>query len=139
MTGPFVPVGILNLIRAVLGIPHHRFNLFVKCSRNAINSVDDHPGNAAADLTDQFRRNNAVPSFGGSMAVQFFNARLRVLGKSEPSSIGLKMTHPVTILGRSIEVLNAHNLGILFVAKPIENIMVTSNITYTHNEGGNCP
>jgi hypothetical protein len=32
MTGPFVPVGILNLIRAVVGIPHHRFNLFVKCS-----------------------------------------------------------------------------------------------------------
>jgi hypothetical protein len=25
-------VGILNLIRAVVGIPHHRFNLFVKCS-----------------------------------------------------------------------------------------------------------
>jgi hypothetical protein len=25
-------VGILNLIRAFLGIPHHRFNLFVKCS-----------------------------------------------------------------------------------------------------------
>lgn len=33
MTGPFVPVGILNPIRAVVGIPHHRFNLFVKCSR----------------------------------------------------------------------------------------------------------
>ena len=32
MTGPFVPVGILNPIRAVVGIPHHRFNLFVKCS-----------------------------------------------------------------------------------------------------------
>jgi hypothetical protein len=26
-------VGILNPIRAVVGIPHHRFNLFVKCSR----------------------------------------------------------------------------------------------------------
>jgi hypothetical protein len=32
MTGPFVPVRILNLIRAFVGIPHHRFNLFVKCS-----------------------------------------------------------------------------------------------------------
>src|SRR5258706_211288 len=32
MTGPFVPVRILNPIRAVVGIPHHRFNLFVKCS-----------------------------------------------------------------------------------------------------------
>jgi hypothetical protein len=32
MTGPFVPVGILNPIRAVLGILHHRFNLFVECS-----------------------------------------------------------------------------------------------------------
>jgi hypothetical protein len=32
MTGPFVPVGILNPIRAVVGIPHHRFNLFVECS-----------------------------------------------------------------------------------------------------------
>jgi hypothetical protein len=35
MTGPFVPVRILNLIRAFVGIPHHRFNLFVKCSRCA--------------------------------------------------------------------------------------------------------
>jgi hypothetical protein len=26
-------VGILNPIRAVVGIPHHRFNLSVKCSR----------------------------------------------------------------------------------------------------------
>jgi hypothetical protein len=33
MTGPFVPVGILNPIRAVVGIPRHRFNLSVKCSR----------------------------------------------------------------------------------------------------------
>jgi hypothetical protein len=33
MTGPFVPVGILNPIRAVVGIPHYRFNLFVECSR----------------------------------------------------------------------------------------------------------
>jgi hypothetical protein len=32
MTGPFVPVGMLNLIRAVMRI-HNRFNLFVKCSR----------------------------------------------------------------------------------------------------------
>ena len=32
MTGPFVPVRILNPIRAVVGIPHHRFNLFAKCS-----------------------------------------------------------------------------------------------------------
>src|SRR5260221_14758101 len=35
MTGPFVPVRILNPIRAVVGIPHHRFNLFVKCSNTA--------------------------------------------------------------------------------------------------------
>src|SRR5258708_13315070 len=33
MTGPFVPVAMLNLIRAVLGIHHHRFNLSVKRSR----------------------------------------------------------------------------------------------------------
>jgi hypothetical protein len=32
MTGLPVPVGTLNLIRAVLGIHHHRFDLFVKCS-----------------------------------------------------------------------------------------------------------
>jgi hypothetical protein len=32
MTGPFVPVGILNPIRAFVGIPHHRFNLSVKCA-----------------------------------------------------------------------------------------------------------
>jgi len=32
MTGPFVPVGILNPIRAVVGIHHQRFNLFVKRS-----------------------------------------------------------------------------------------------------------
>jgi hypothetical protein len=35
MTGPFVPVGILNPIRAVVGIPHYRFNLFVECSSKA--------------------------------------------------------------------------------------------------------
>jgi transposase len=35
MTGPLVPVGILNLIRAFVGIPHHRFNLSVKCSRRS--------------------------------------------------------------------------------------------------------
>src|SRR4029077_5757741 len=29
---PFVPVTILNPIRAVLGIHNHRFNLFGKCS-----------------------------------------------------------------------------------------------------------
>src|SRR6266852_4890270 len=33
MTGPFVPAEMLNLIRAVLGIHHHRFNLSVKRSR----------------------------------------------------------------------------------------------------------
>src|SRR5258707_3198477 len=33
ITGPFVPVAMLNLIRAVLGIHHHRFNLSVKRSR----------------------------------------------------------------------------------------------------------
>ncbi len=32
MTGPFVPVAMLNLIRALLGIHHHRFNLSVKRS-----------------------------------------------------------------------------------------------------------
>jgi putative SOS response-associated peptidase YedK len=32
MTGLPVPVGTLNLIRAVWGIHHHRFDLFVKCS-----------------------------------------------------------------------------------------------------------
>ena len=32
MTGPLVPVGMLNLIRRVLGIHHHRFNLSVKRS-----------------------------------------------------------------------------------------------------------
>jgi hypothetical protein len=33
---PIAPVGMLNLIRAVLGIDHHRFNLFVKCSSGLI-------------------------------------------------------------------------------------------------------
>jgi hypothetical protein len=32
MTGPFLPVAMLNLIRGVLGIHHHRFNLSVKRS-----------------------------------------------------------------------------------------------------------
>jgi hypothetical protein len=36
MTGLLVPVGILNPIRAVLGIHHHRFNLFVKRSSGRI-------------------------------------------------------------------------------------------------------
>src|SRR5258707_14104206 len=36
MTGPFVPVAMLNLIRAVLGIHHHRFNLSVKRSSGEI-------------------------------------------------------------------------------------------------------
>jgi hypothetical protein len=36
MTGPFVPVGILNLIRRLRGNPRHRFNLFVKCSSERI-------------------------------------------------------------------------------------------------------
>src|SRR5260370_41483256 len=36
MTGPFVPVAMLNLIRAVLGIHHHRFNLSVKRSRRRL-------------------------------------------------------------------------------------------------------
>jgi hypothetical protein len=45
ITGPFVPVGILNLIRAVVGIPHHRFNLFVKCSSQPA------PTNFAASIT----------------------------------------------------------------------------------------
>jgi hypothetical protein len=35
MTGPLVPVGMLNLIRAVLGIHHHRFNLSVKRSSHS--------------------------------------------------------------------------------------------------------
>src|SRR5260370_30335051 len=35
MTGPLVPVGMLNLIRVVLGIHHHRFNLSVKRSKIA--------------------------------------------------------------------------------------------------------
>ncbi len=42
MTGPFVPVGILNPIRAVVGIPHHRFNLFVKRSSAHPNVVQIH-------------------------------------------------------------------------------------------------
>jgi hypothetical protein len=33
MTGPFVPVAMLNLIRALLGIHLHRFNLSVKRSK----------------------------------------------------------------------------------------------------------
>src|SRR4029077_16627477 len=33
ITGPLVPVTILNPIRAVMGIHNHRFNLFGKCSR----------------------------------------------------------------------------------------------------------
>jgi len=37
MTGPFVPVGILNPIRAVVGIHNQRFNLFVKRSSADIN------------------------------------------------------------------------------------------------------
>ena len=39
MTGPLVPVGMLNLIRAVLGIHRHRFNLSVKRSRLEENGI----------------------------------------------------------------------------------------------------
>src|SRR6266852_5674345 len=41
MTGPFVPVAMLNLIRVVLGIHNQRFNLFVKCSRRGCLTVRD--------------------------------------------------------------------------------------------------
>src|ERR1700674_2548430 len=40
ITGLPVPVRTLNPIRAVLGIHHHRFNLFVKCSRRKRGGVD---------------------------------------------------------------------------------------------------
>jgi len=40
MTGLPVPVGTLNLIRAVLGIHHHRFDLFVKCSKLLLNLLE---------------------------------------------------------------------------------------------------
>jgi hypothetical protein len=46
MTGPLIPVGILNPIRAVVGIPDHRFNLFVKCSSLAAPEADHHSGPA---------------------------------------------------------------------------------------------
>ena len=36
MTGLHIPVEVLNLIRAVMGIHNRRFNLFVKCSRLAV-------------------------------------------------------------------------------------------------------
>src|SRR5713101_4845105 len=49
MTGPFVPVAMLNLIRAVLGIHHHRFNLSVKRSSNhAVEWIALHKGKVAA-------------------------------------------------------------------------------------------
>jgi hypothetical protein len=47
MTGPFVPVAMLNLIRAVLGIHHHRFNLSVKRSRTNEFTVLLRPDTAA--------------------------------------------------------------------------------------------
>src|SRR5258708_1728041 len=42
MTGPFVPVAMLNLIRGVLGIHHHRFNLSVKRSSCDVNNISRH-------------------------------------------------------------------------------------------------
>src|SRR5258708_5636521 len=39
MTGPLVPVGMLNLIRGVLGIHHHRFNLSVKRSSGGAGNI----------------------------------------------------------------------------------------------------
>jgi ParB family transcriptional regulator, chromosome partitioning protein len=54
MTGPFVPVGILNPIRAVVGIPHHRFNLFVKCSSRQYNALcDQDDGENGEDIAPQ--------------------------------------------------------------------------------------
>jgi hypothetical protein len=43
MTGPFLPVAMLNLIRGVLGIHHHRFNLSVKRSRDRYLKGGDAP------------------------------------------------------------------------------------------------
>ena len=43
MTGPLVPVGMLNLIRAVLGIHHHRFNLSVKRSSQGFPLISPAP------------------------------------------------------------------------------------------------
>src|SRR6266403_5010188 len=71
MTGPFVPVRILNPIRAVVGIPHHRFNLFVKCSRSTgLAEVSIFPRSYATDsptlsvmlyVKDGFQWENSCP------------------------------------------------------------------------------
>ena len=52
MTGPFVPVGILNPIRAVMGIHNQRFNLFVKCSSPLPASPDIPDDAGPAAMTD---------------------------------------------------------------------------------------
>jgi len=62
MTGPFVPVAMLNLIRAVLGIHHHRFNLSVK--RSSANGWEPHAKSNAG-------RPGAVPRGTLSMFVRF--------------------------------------------------------------------
>ncbi|SRR5260370_1417669 len=51
MTGPLVPVGMLNLIRAVLGIRHHRFNLSVKRSNIAHMIAAIQTGRAMTDVS----------------------------------------------------------------------------------------
>ncbi len=80
MTGPFVPVAMLNLIRAVLGIHHHRFNLSVKRSRRAL-EIDEkvlgpeHPEVAvrlnvlALLYKDQGREAEAEPLFKRALAI----------------------------------------------------------------------
>ena len=70
MTGPFVPVGILNPIRAVVGIHNHRFNLFVKRS-STIRSA-----NAALCLAQKRQRycaSAAAPFLGGEQDCVIFD------------------------------------------------------------------
>ena len=73
MTGPLVPVAMLNLIRAVLGIHHHRFNLSVKRSSGTPRLGPGLQGNLVAKIEAEQPSQLASSSVG---AVSFGPFRL---------------------------------------------------------------
>jgi hypothetical protein len=71
-------VGILNLIRAIVGIPHHRFNLFVKCSSP--------PGRTGVPLPWRLHRcRPRVPTTRASIDNSNFEAHSRSFSTRSPT------------------------------------------------------
>src|SRR5882672_2842905 len=83
MTGPLVPVGMLNLIRGVLGIHHHRFNLSVKRSRIAVNAepvTASHTSGAAARRCPSAERSAIMARMTAVAATITSHENVRTLG-----------------------------------------------------------